>query len=69
MDRVLTVAETQHRQQALQDPSVVSAVEGRMLRIDLFQGVEAVFRQEDVDSLREFTRRKKRFNQVGRYLR
>ena len=68
VDPVLAVAETQHCQQALEDPGEVSAVEGRMLRMDLFQGAEAGFRQEDIDPLREFAWRRKGCNQAGKIL-
>ena len=63
------VAEAQDRQQAVEDPAQVPAVEGGVPVVDLLQGVEARLVDEDVDPLREGSRTGKDSTRVGTKLR
>src|SRR5579883_386605 len=63
VDNVLAMTESQHGQESLEDPSEMPAIRRRMLRMNLFEGVEAIRPAEHVDSSGESARGRKRINQ------
>jgi len=63
VDNVPAMAESQHRQESLEDPGQVPAIQRGMLLMHLFEGVKTRLPSEHIDLSRELSGGRKRVHQ------